>query len=250
MLPKAAPDWAFFLDIDGTLLEFADRPELVFVGPGLRRLLRNLHRASGGALALVSGRSLADMDALFDMPHLPAAGQHGVERRNALGELFLRAKGGQALRPAAELLQAFVARNPGLLLEDKGHSLALHYRRGPHLKRRARRACDTALEVVGPGFVLQPGNMVLELLPATSDKGQAIEAFMGEPPFAGRVPVFVGDDTTDERGFDVVNRLGGHTIKVGEGRSIARWSIAEPYAVRAWLDAWISRFGQVEMERA
>jgi trehalose 6-phosphate phosphatase len=233
--PPPETDWAWFLDVDGTLLELAERPDAVQVEPGLLRALQSLREAARGALALVSGRSVAELDALFAPLRLAAAGQHGVERRDAAGQVHRHAFPAEALRAAAQELAAFARAHAGILLEDKGASLALHFRLAPQQADAARAALERAAARLGAGFLIQPGKMVLELKPAGRDKGVAIEEFLREPPFAGRVPVFVGDDLTDEHGFEAVQRRGGHAVKVGEGPSVARWRLPDAAAVRRWL---------------
>ncbi|HXF67290.1 MAG TPA: trehalose-phosphatase [Burkholderiales bacterium] len=240
--PAFSPDWAFFLDIDGTLLEHAERPDAVRADPALGRLLAGLQRACGGALALISGRPVAEMDALFAPLRLPAAGQHGVERRDARGTVHRHAIPAEPLRRAARRLGDFAARHAGMLLEDKGHSLALHFRLAPELSGAARAAVAEALAELGPQFEMQAGKLVFELKPGGRDKGTAIEEFMRETPFLGRTPVFIGDDLTDEYGFGIVNRLGGHAIKVGEGHSAAPWRLADAAAVRCWLAGFVERY--------
>ncbi len=242
-LPALAPFWAFFLDIDGTLLELAERPDMVRVDAALVSLLGGLQQAAGGALALISGRSVTDVDALFAPLEVPVAGQHGIERRDAAGRVHRHAFQLEPLRRAAARLQGFAAAHPGLLFEDKGNSLALHYRQAPQLADAARAEAAAAAAELGDEFELQGGKMVFEVKPGGRDKGSVIEEFMQEAPFRGRAPVFVGDDLTDEYGFGVVNRMGGHAIKVGAGRSAARWRLADAQAVRAWLGAWVARFG-------
>ncbi|MFZ1908346.1 MAG: trehalose-phosphatase, partial [Burkholderiales bacterium] len=145
------------------------------------------------------------------------------------------------VRQAAMRLAAFAAGHPGLLLEDKGYSLALHYRLAPQLEGEARALVGEVLAELGAGFELQRGKMVLELRPGGRDKGSAIAEFMAEAPFRSRTPVFIGDDLTDELGFGVVNGMGGISIKVGEGPSQARWRIADAQEVRAWLGEWAAR---------
>jgi trehalose 6-phosphate phosphatase len=238
VLPAFAPGWALFLDIDGTLLEHVERPDAVRADPALGTLLARLHRATGGALALISGRPLAVLDALFAPLRLAVAGQHGVERRDAGGNLHRQAFPEEPLRRAVRQLGEFAARHTGLLLEDKGHSLALHYRLAPELAGTAREAVNKALAGLGSEFEMQSGKLVFEIKPGGRDKGTAIEEFTGEPPFAGRVPVFIGDDASDEYGFAIVNRAGGHSIKVGPGASIASGRLADAGAVRKWLGAY------------
>lgn len=230
--------WAWFLDIDGTLLDHAERPDAVRPGAAELRLLEALRRACGGALALISGRSVADIDAMFAPLALPAAGQHGIERRDAAGAVHRHAAPSRALRRAAASLGEFAARHQGLLFEDKGHNLALHYRMAPQLAAAAQAALGEAAAQLGAGFELLHGKMVVEIKPSGRDKGSAIEEFMGEAPFAGRLPLFIGDDHTDEYGFGVVNRLGGDSVKVGPGASAARYRVADAAAVRAWLAQW------------
>jgi trehalose 6-phosphate phosphatase len=237
-LPGFSADWAIFLDIDGTLLEHVERPDAVRADAALGALLATLHKATGGALALISGRPVATLDALFAPLSLAVAGQHGIERRDADSRLHRHAFPLEPLRRAARQLGDFAARHAGLLLEDKGHSLALHYRLAPQLAGAARDAVAEVLATLGPDFEMQSGKLVLEIKPGGRDKGTAIQEFMAEAPFAGRLPVFVGDDTSDEYGFAIVNRTGGHSIKVGPGSSSARWRLADAAAVRAWLGAY------------
>jgi len=240
-LPAYAADWALFLDVDGTLLDHAERPDAVRPGGAERRLLEGLRRAAGGALALISGRAVADIDAMFAPLRLPVAGQHGIERRDVNGAVHRHAPPAPALRGAAARIGEFASRHQGLLFEDKGYNLALHFRMAPQLAAAAEAVVGEAAAALGAGFELLRGKMVVELKPSGRDKGSAIEEFMREPPFAGRRALFVGDDQTDEYGFGVVNRLGGESVKVGPGASVARHRIADAAAVRAWLAQWAAR---------
>jgi trehalose 6-phosphate phosphatase len=240
-MPPFHRNWAFFLDLDGTLLDLAETPEAVDPGPEEIQLLRQLHATTGGATALISGRSLSRIDELFAPLVLPAAGQHGVERRDATGKRHRHRFPVNALRPAAGGIRSFAERHRGLVFEDKGASVALHYRLAPQLAAAAQRAVRDAAAPLGESVEVQGGKMVVELKPAGCDKGKAIEQFMQEPPFAGRMAVFLGDDVTDEYGFRVVNRLGGHSVKVGEGPSAARWRLESPAGARAWLQAWLQQ---------
>lgn len=239
MLPDFAPDWAFFLDVDGTLVDIAAKPDSVRVTDEQRRLLAALREATEGALALVSGRPVAGIDALFSPLTLAAAGQHGLERRDARGSFHRHPAPQEKLRATAPELLAFAGGHPGLVLEDKGASFALHYRLVPHLAEAVAALMNELAAQLGEGVELQHGKMVVELKPAGHNKGTAVEEFMREPPFAGRTPVYIGDDLTDEHAFEVVNRLGGHTVKVGEGVTQARWRFADVAAVRAWLEAFL-----------
>jgi trehalose 6-phosphate phosphatase len=241
-MPPFASGWAFFLDVDGTLLDHAPHPRDVSVGQDLRRLLEALRAASDGAVAMISGRSVEDLDALFAPLRLPAAGQHGMERRSAIGERHRHAPSLRHLVRAAAALVRLTAAHDGLVFENKGMTLALHYRRAPDLRALVEGEMRRIAESIGQEFELQAGKFVLELKPSGRDKGSAIAEFMAEAPFAGRLPVFLGDDLTDEYGFEIVNGLEGHSIKVGPGTTRARWRLADAAAVRSWLGEYARRF--------
>lgn len=238
--PPFPPHVALFLDIDGTLLEIAATPQAVHPGRADTNLIAALYEKTEGALALVSGRSLAAIDELFAPLKIAAAGQHGVERRDAQGRVHRGDYPREPLRRAAQLIGDFAAQHQGLVFEDKGTSFSLHYRLAPTLAEAAHAVVRDAAAALGDWVEVQEGKMVVELKPAGRDKGVAIEEFLNEPPFAGRPPVFIGDDVTDEDGFSVVNRLGGHSIKVGPGRTRARWQLADPSAARAWLEGCLT----------
>lgn len=216
-------------------MEIADSPAAVRIDQDLRGLIRELHRWSGGAVALISGRSIADIDRLFPGMRLPAAGQHGMERRSAAGTIERHVLPSRPLAWARERLAAATAGKPGLLVEDKGLSLAVHYRRAPRLAGYAHRVMRSLLRRVGARYCIQTGKRVVELKPAGRDKGGAVLGFMREAPFRGRPPVFIGDDGTDEFGFVTVNRLRGYSIKVGSGPTAARWRLPNVEAVQRWL---------------
>ena len=235
---------ALFVDVDGTLLEIALRPELVEVPAGLPALLGRLSRQRGGALALVSGRGLADLDRLFAPWRGAAAGLHGAERRRADSSLAPSGETPEDHAAAAALdrlrppLIDFVARLPGVRLEDKGRTVALHYREAPE---RAAEIGDLAAGLVrdsGDRLRLIVGKMVVELQPRCHGKDRAIAAFLAEPPFGGRLPVFLGDDTTDEDGFSEINRRGGVSIRVGAPGPATAASYALP-SVAETLD-WLA----------
>lgn len=238
-LPAFSPGWAIFLDIDGTLLEHVERPDAIRADAALGKLLAELDGITGGALALISGRPVAELDKVFAPLQLAVAGQHGIERRDARRTVHRHTFPLEPLRRAVRQLDEFAAGHAGLLLEDKGHSLALHYRLAPELAGAAREAVSRAAAALGPDFEMQSGKLVFEIKPSGRDKGTAIEEFMAEPPFAGRLPVFIGDDATDEYGFVIVNRIGGYSIKVGPGASTARWRLGDAAAVRKWLRAYV-----------
>jgi trehalose 6-phosphate phosphatase len=234
---------ALFLDVDGTLLHLADTPDAVTIERETVELLGRVHRATDGGLALITGRRIGDIDRLFAPLALPVAGQHGFERRDARGRRHRHRFPVETLAPAKEQLRDFAVRHPGVVLEDKGASVALHYRLAPQLEQAALDAMRSASAPLGAAVHTQAGKMVWELKPAGADKGTAIDEFMREAPFAGRKPVFLGDDVTDEHGFLVVNRLGGHSVKVGSGESAARWRLADPQAAHAWLREWLALYG-------
>jgi trehalose 6-phosphate phosphatase len=247
VIATSADGWALFLDIDGTLLELAAHPAAVTVDLHLAHLLRGLYDETAGAVALISGRTVADADSLFAPLRLCVAGQHGAERRDFDGGLHVHAPPLDGLRRAAERLRRLVAAHPGLVLEEKGMNVALHFRGAPLLEAELVPLLERLVSELGQDFELQAGKMVLEIKPTGRDKGTAIEEFMQEHPFRGRVPIFIGDDLTDEYGFALVNRLGGHSIKVGPGASAAQWHLADASAVRGWLDRlarqWQTRCG-------
>lgn len=237
--PPIEDHHALFLDVDGTLLDFAPSPDDVHVPAALRDWLAVLHARLGGAVALVSGRSIETLDVLLAPRAMPAAGLHGLERRHGH-------RGHHAPRPPAGLAlvrkeaEQVAARHPGAVVENKGAALALHWRAAPQARGELQAFARAAVPRL-PGYRLQPGNDVLELRPSAhqggrADKGAAIIAFMDEPPFAGRLPVFAGDDLTDEVGFAAVNARGGVSVLVGWPReSAAHFWLPDPAAVLAWL---------------
>jgi trehalose 6-phosphate phosphatase len=237
------PSCALFLDFDGTLVDIAPQPEAVVVPPTLIHTLDSLHRYLGGALALISGRPLEQIDRFLKPLVVPAAGVHGAERRNANGEItLLPAFPLEAVEQAA--LQ-MAQQHPRLRVEIKRGSVALHYRQAPELEAACIDAMQRAVEQ-SPGLTLLRGKMVVEAKPGGASKGAAIEAFMAEPPFAGRTPVFVGDDITDEVGFATVQRSSGLGVKIGDGASVAWQRIATPAAFLAQLQTAVaSRAGKV-----
>jgi trehalose 6-phosphate phosphatase len=233
-LPSPRCDWAYFFDVDGTLVDIADTPGAVHVSERLRALLEGLYQCAGGAVALISGRPIAEIDALFPSVRLPVAGQHGAERRDAAGHAT-RHQPTEDLTAARRRLAEAIVDKPGLLLEDKGLSLALHYRRTPNLAGFVHQTMEALLADLDGEYCLQQGKSVLELKPTGKDKGRAVLEFMGEAPFADRTPVFVGDDATDEFAFATVNDVGGYSIKVGAGDTVARWRLENVKAVQQWL---------------
>ena len=237
--PPACPGpaaWALFLDFDGTLIDLAATPDTVVVPSRLRPVLAACAGAFGGAVALVSGRPIAALDALLDPLRLPAAGLHGLERRLPDGTVEHAAHRGPGLPGLRARLEALVREDGRLLLEDKESSLALHFRRAPE-RERAMRALVADAAPRHDGYEVLHGKMVVEVKPAHANKGDAIARYLETPPFAGRRPVFAGDDVTDEDGFDAVNRLGGISVKVGTGESRAACRVPDADALLDWLAA-------------
>lgn len=233
--PVAESEWAYFLDFDGTLLDLAATPDAIRVDSALPVLLSELHRACTGAVALISGRSLADLDLRLGVPYLPKAGQHGLERRDAAGRVWLHASSPQARQAIQAALAPLLRRHSGLLLEDKGLSLALHYRQEPALASHVHQLVRRLVAEIGEGLVVQAGKCLVEVKPGSVHKGTAISEYLAEEPFRGRRPVFIGDDKSDEHGFTVVNELGGISIGVGPGTANARYRLPDVIAVRNWL---------------
>jgi trehalose 6-phosphate phosphatase len=234
-LAKRAPceACAYFLDVDGTLLEIQPRPEDVVADATLKGLLAELAAAAGGALALISGRALTDIDRIFAPLIFCAAGLHGAEIR--LPDGSRRLSNYHVMDGARPQVLDFIAAHPGLRLEDKGAALAVHYRQAPALGPKL-------LEFLHPlaqmnGLAIQNGKMVAELKEAQHDKGKAIAALQERAPFLGRTPVFIGDDLTDECGFLFVNAQGGISVRAGAAgnASAARYRLPDPAAVRAEL---------------
>jgi trehalose 6-phosphate phosphatase len=232
--PSPSLDWCLFLDVDGTLLELTDTPFDTHAGGDLKALLRDVAERLDGALALVSGRSVAYLDALFAPLRLPAAGLHGVERRKASGVMHGASFTDSQLDRARVALEVLVQSHVGTLLEDKGRTVAIHYRMAPQFEPELRAAVTAIAADLGGNYHVQSGSMMLEIKPRGFNKGGAVEAFLREPPFSGRKPVYVGDDLTDLDGFRVVGEHGGVSIAVGD-RIQGEYRLENPAAVRAWL---------------
>lgn len=236
--PLPAPDarWALFLDVDGTLLDFHDDPAAVAASPELLALLQQLHAELHGALSLVSGRALADLDRLFGQPWA-MAGLHGLQLRHADGQCREHPLDTSAHAQLKQRAETMLEALGGIELEDKGIAIALHCRRSPE-RFAAMRDAAAALAEAMPGYELQAGNLVMEIKPAGMDKGRAVRELLQRPPFAGRQPVYVGDDLTDEHAFDAAERAGGSGVIVGPRRPTrARYGLADPAAVHRWLAA-------------
>lgn len=228
--------WCLFLDVDGTLLELAATPDSVHVDDALLGLLSRVSRALQGAVALVSGRPISELDRLFRPRRWPAAGVHGLERRDAQGHWHVAALRDEgAMTHARERLRQLSGRLPGTLFEDKGFSVAVHYRGAPDAEEDLRRESRLIARETGGNFLLLEGHKVLELCPKGASKAGAIRAFLGEPPFADRRPIFLGDDVTDEAALADVERMGGLSIAVGD-RVNGMLRLSGPRDVRAFLE--------------
>lgn len=235
---------AYFLDVDGTLLEIKPRPEDVVADADLRALLLRLSEATQGALALVSGRKIEDLDRIFAPLIFPAAGLHGAEIRYADGSRIAPPKG--TMDKVRQPLADFAAVYPDLRLEDKGAALAVHFRQAPDL-------AEAVLKFVGAlaernGLFVQEGKMVAELKDARHDKGSGLAALLATPPFSGRKPIFIGDDLTDESGFLFVNTQGGISVRAGPAGAAtnADYLMRDPGEVRAELQRLLADFNASE----
>jgi trehalose 6-phosphate phosphatase len=232
-IPRLA-EVALFADLDGTLAPLEATPDAVGPDKARRRLLDALRLALGGRLAVVSGRSLPDLDRVLE-GRIPALGAvHGLIRRNAENQI-VRSGGSGRMGEAVRAFRDFAKTERNLLVEDKEVAAALHYRGEP----AAGAACRDLARRLGVtlGLSVQEGDMVVELRRPGPNKGDAVRAFMAEAPFTGFTPLFLGDDLTDEDGFKAARDLGGHGIIVGPRRpTSARYALESVAAARAWLD--------------
>ncbi len=235
-LPRPDAGWALFLDLDGTLIDFAPTPEAATAPPELPDLLRAAEAALGGALAIVSGRAVETIDRLLAPARLVAAGCHGAELRAVAAGVAQRLAPApsEALRDAA----AAIAQDAGLHLETKPSGLVLHYRATPGRAAEARRAAAALLAEAGPDFEILPAAMAFELRPRGFDKGMALRTLMAGAPFHGRRPVFIGDDVTDRDGIAAARTLGGTGVLLGHDVS------GGPAEMRAWLAALPEAIGR------
>jgi trehalose 6-phosphate phosphatase len=236
--PPISASAALFVDFDGTLAPLAPRPQDVQTPSWVVPALRRLQLALNGAVAVVSGRPIAQLDAFLAPLTLPSAGAHGAEQRGAAGVVA-----SVAAVPPQHVVQAahvLAQQHEGLILELKGSGFSLHYRARPELETTCRDALAAALAAV-PGapdaWEWLHGHFVFELKQRGISKGSAVRAFMAEPMFAGRLPIFIGDDVTDEDGIRAVQSLGGYGVRVGGAESDARYRLANVDAVAAWLSA-------------
>lgn len=239
-LPTRDRHWALFLDLDGTLVDLVDHPDNIAVDEALRARLETLTDLLDGAVAVISGRGIDDLDRHLSLPALAMSGQHGAEWRQSLGDRQIAGDHQDALTAVRQQVREQVERDDALYLEDKGASLALHYRHRPEVGDRLKRDLSAMIDEYSDFLELHQGKFVFEIKGQGYDKGVALERFLATPPFADRCPIFIGDDRTDEDGFRVVNAHQGLAIKVGTGESIAGNRLTDPEAVHAWLDQWIT----------
>jgi trehalose 6-phosphate phosphatase len=239
-LPTPGAGWALFLDVDGTLVELAAEPDSVRVDARLIALLDALRAKLGGAVALVSGRTIGTLDRLFAPLALPAAGNHGLERRDCDGRIR-RSGAAPAMAEIGAAMRRFAGDHPGVIVEDKMLSVALHYRNRPQAAKPAAELAQRLVTRHDGDLIVQNGKMMVEVRPGCADKGTAIADFLDETPFAGRVPVFVGDDVTDETGFALVNTRSGYAIRVGdEPQTVARYRVPDVVGVIDWLEGVVA----------
>ncbi len=233
---------AFFLDFDGTLAPIESRPDLVVLPDAIRDTLGRLQKSAAGAVAVLSGRDLGDLDRMLAPLSLPAAGSHGLVRRDAGGRLDDAAAESPEMASALRRFSDFASEHQ-LLLELKRGGASLHYRSEPALAASCL-ALATEIEAMHGGLRVIRGHMVVEITIRGRDKGHALTAFMAEPPFHGRVPVAVGDDTTDEDAFAAAHELGGVSIRIGPGATRARHRMPDIVAFHAWLHGLATQAGE------
>lgn len=235
-LPEAHDHWALLLDVDGTLLDFDDDPRAVVAPPDLLALLHDLSRVLGGAMALVSGRGLHDIDRIFGRTSdWAVVGLHGLDLRHVDGSFRRKNVTSQQNIHMRAAVKALASRFKGVQMEDKQRAIALHCRNDPQRLAMLREAAETLLPELA-GYELQPGRQVLEFKPAGMDKGKAVRELLAHEPFPGLTPVYLGDDLTDEHAFRKVNLAGGISIRVGDREpSVAQYTLAGPAAAAAWL---------------
>ncbi|HKM88517.1 MAG TPA: trehalose-phosphatase [Xanthobacteraceae bacterium] len=235
---------ALLLDVDGTILDTASTPGSVVVTDALRSSLEELHAKSGGALALVSGRLIRDLDGLFAPLRLPAIGGHGAEMRLSGGSATHTRHTDAIGEASRKLVAALVAADPRVMLEDKGSSLAVHYRLAPQIEQTLRtKVAAIIARVPVEDLEVMHGKAVIEIKSTHFNKGAAVGEMMKNPPFLHRRPVFIGDDTTDESVFEVLPALGGLGYSVGQSMPGTNGTFGSPHEVRSWLASLCQRVG-------
>ncbi|UDG79547.1 trehalose-phosphatase [Candidatus Steffania adelgidicola] len=232
--PILLTNTACFFDVDGTLAKIKMRPEWVMIPKDIKQALCTLSVITNGALALISGRPIVELDNLSAPLCGPVAGIHGAERRDAQGKLHYVILPMNIKTVLRQELKKSVSVFSGCHMEDKGEAFALHYRQGKNYHKQMLAIAEEQVKRY-PELALQLGKYVVELKPASVNKGVAISNFMQETPFIGRIPLFIGDDLTDEAGFKEINRLQGITIKVGPGNTVARYHLNDVEHVHKWI---------------
>jgi len=233
-------EWAVFLDFDGTLVEIADRPDAVVVPADLTATLRALESRLHGALAIVTGRPIATIDEFLVPERFDVAGVHGAEYRLAGRSFGSGPDDHPELQRCIQELHRRFASEPGILIEDKGCSVGVHWRLAPEAEDIALSAIREVAAALGPAYRLQHGKAVAEVLPSRASKGAIIEHYLNDPPYRGRRPIFAGDDLTDEQAFAAVDALDGISIRIGAGPTRARYRVGSPTALRQLLAQWTS----------
>jgi trehalose 6-phosphate phosphatase len=235
-LAQRLGECAILLDIDGTLLDLAPTPREVWVPPGLAETLSRLRDRTSGALALVSGRSLNDIDLIFAPEQFPAVGGHGAEMRISTDSEAVAVHAPPMDKELKRRLAAIAKLSPGILLEDKGYSLALHYRLAPHAEKAIYEAVSLIrADLPNAPIEVLPGKCVCEIKQSGFDKATGVRELMTHEPFRGRRPIFIGDDVTDESVFAMMPDLGGLAFSVGRRAQGVTDYFDEPRDVRAWL---------------
>lgn len=243
---KPLSEFAFFFDLDGTLLDLAQTPDGVLVESGLQENLKYLYRQTDGAVAIVTGRSIEFVDQLFPQHPFCVAGLHGAELRSASGSavpsdsaVSRPQESGEAYSKALQHAKSKAADLAGVIFEDKGAAFALHYRKAPDMAKLVDHIMQSALSLAGDAYELQIGKFVCELKPAGADKAMAVRRLMTTAPFVEKAPIALGDDVTDEAMFDQVNRMGGVSIRVSSSidgnKTVASMVIASPKLMRNWI---------------
>ncbi|UVK77318.1 MAG: trehalose-6-phosphate phosphatase [Sodalis sp. Fle] len=232
--PTSLATTSYFFDLDGTLANIEKLPKQVAIPKNIIQALCHLSDVTNGAMALISGRPIAELDTLSAPLHGPVSGIHGAERRDANNVLHRKILPKSLSALISKELNQTITAFSDCYVEDKGMAFALHYRQDERSKAHILAFAQHFIKRY-PQLVLQPGKCIVELKPAGVDKGTAIRTFMHEAPFAGRTPLFIGDDLTDEAGFQQVNALQGISIKVGPGSTIARYHLEDVSQVHQWL---------------
>jgi trehalose 6-phosphate phosphatase len=242
--PEDLATIALLLDVDGTILDTAITPGSVVVPGSLRSSLSELHAKSAGAIALVSGRLIRNLDALFAPLRLPAIGGHGAEMRHSSNDATQTRQAVTIGRALRNLIASAVTFDPRVILEDKGSSLAVHYRMAPQMEEALKTEIAAIVARTAAEYIeTLHGKFVIEIKPINFSKGEAVREMMKNPPFAHRMPVFVGDDTTDESVFEILPMLGGIGYSVERFIAGANGTFDSPYEVRRWLARLCGRDG-------